>query len=94
MEFHKERISWVPAGIYSILDTGNNTSSFVSGVGANSMTTAYGYNRADLSYIPGCVTSVTALIRSDFPELPIWPFLLQQGDYMLGRGTTDYLFPV
>lgn len=71
---------------------GSNTASFVSGVGANSMTTAYGFNRADRSYIPGGITSGTALIRPDFPELLNWPYLWQQGEYVLGSGTTDYLF--
>ena len=73
---------------------GTNTASFVSGVGANSMTTAYGFNRADWSYIPGGITSGTALIRPDFPELLNWPYLWQQGEYVLGGGTTDYLFLV
>jgi endoglucanase len=71
---------------------GPNTSSFASGVGARSMTTAYGFNRADWSYIPGGITSGTALIRPDFPELMKWPFFWQQGEYVLGGGTTDYLF--
>ena len=73
---------------------GSNTASFVSGVGAKSMTTAYGTNRADWSYIPGGVASGTALIRPDFPELLDWPFLWQQGEYCLGRPTSDYLFLV
>ncbi|HKG06966.1 MAG TPA: glycoside hydrolase family 9 protein, partial [Pedobacter sp.] len=73
---------------------GSNTSSFVSGVGAKSMTTAYGFNRADLSYIPGGITSGTTLIRPDFPELLNWPYLWQQGEYVLGGGTSDYLFLV
>jgi mannose/cellobiose epimerase-like protein (N-acyl-D-glucosamine 2-epimerase family) len=73
---------------------GSNTSSFVSGVGAKSMTVAYGFNRADWSYIPGGITSGTALIRPDFPELMVWPYFWQQGEYVLGGGTTDYLFLV
>jgi endoglucanase len=73
---------------------GSNTSSFVSGVGAKSMTTAYGFNRADRSYIPGGSASGTALIRPDFPELLDWPYLWQQGEYVLGGGTSDYLFLV
>jgi hypothetical protein len=73
---------------------GENTASFVSGVGANSMTTAYGFNRADWSYIPGGIVSGTALIRPDFPEMLNWPYLWQQGEYVLGGGTTDYLFLV
>ncbi|MXV52110.1 glycoside hydrolase [Pedobacter sp. HMF7647] len=70
---------------------GSNTSSFVSGVGSRSMTTAYGFNRADWSYIPGGISSGTALIRPDFPELLDWPYLWQQGEYVLGYGTTDFL---
>ena len=70
---------------------GSNTSSFASGVGARSLTTAYGFNRADWSYIPGGVGSGTALIRPDYPELLTWPFLWQQTEYVLGGGTTDYL---
>jgi len=73
---------------------GSNTASFVSGVGAKSMTVAYGFNRADWSYIPGGITSGTALIRPDFPELMVWPYFWQQGEYVLGGGTTDYLFLV
>jgi hypothetical protein len=70
---------------------GSNTASFASGVGARSLTTAYGFNRADWSYIPGGVGSGTALIRPDYPELLTWPFLWQQTEYVLGGGTTDYL---
>ncbi len=63
---------------------GSNTASFVSGVGAKSLTTAYGYNRADWSHIPGGSASGTALIRPDFPELKHWPFFWQQTEYVLG----------
>jgi hypothetical protein len=73
---------------------GSNTSSFVSGVGAKSLLTAYGFNRADWSHIPGGSASGTALIRPDFPELKRWPFFWQQTEYVLGRGTTDYLLLV
>ena len=71
---------------------GTNTASFASGVGAKSLTTAYGFNRADWSYIPGGIGSGTALIRPDYPEMLHWPFLWQQTEYVLGGGTTDYLF--
>lgn len=73
---------------------GSNTSSFASGVGAKSMTVAYGANRADWSYIPGGVSSGTALIRPDFPELLEFPFLWQQGEYVIGGGSSNYLFLV
>jgi endoglucanase len=46
---------------------GENTSSFVSGVGVKSLTVAYGVNRDEWSYIPGGVGSGTALIRPDLP---------------------------
>ncbi|MFW5688182.1 MAG: glycoside hydrolase family 9 protein [Spirochaetota bacterium] len=70
---------------------GPNTASFVSGVGADSLTVAYGFNRDDWSYIPGGSASGTALIRPDLPELLEWPHLWQQTEYVLGGGTTDYL---
>ncbi|GHA41917.1 hypothetical protein GCM10007103_24030 [Salinimicrobium marinum] len=73
---------------------GVNTSSFASGVGSRSLTQAYGINRGDFSFTPGGIGSGTALIRPDFPELLEWPFLWQQTEYVLGGGTTDYLFLV
>jgi hypothetical protein len=73
---------------------GENTASYASGVGSRSMTIAYGYNRADWSYIPGGVVSGTALIRPDFPELKDFPFLWQQAEYVLGGGESNYLFLV
>jgi hypothetical protein len=73
---------------------GENTASFASGVGSRSMTVAYGINRADWSYIPGGVASGTALIRPDFPELKDFPFLWQQGEYVLGGGSSNYMFLV
>lgn len=73
---------------------GSNVASFVSGVGAKSMIPGYGANRADWSYIPGGIGPGTALIHPDFPELLEWPFLWQQREYVIGGGTTDYLFLV
>ncbi len=73
---------------------GENTSSFVSGVGTKSVTTAYGLNRADWSYIPGGVISGTANIKPDFPELKDWPYLWQQTEYMVSGAATDFAFLV
>ncbi len=73
---------------------GENTASFASGVGSRSMSIAYGYNRADWSYIPGGVVSGTALIRPDFPELKDFPFLWQQAEYVMGGGEINYMFLV
>jgi endoglucanase len=71
---------------------GSNTASFASGVGSRSMTVAYGYNRADWSYIPGGVVSGTNLVRPDFPELKDFPFLWQQAEYVMGGGATNFMF--
>ncbi|MCL2002662.1 MAG: glycoside hydrolase family 9 protein [Oscillospiraceae bacterium] len=73
---------------------GSNNSSFASGVGAKSATVAYGANRADWSYIPGGVVSGTALIRPDFPELLEFPYLWQQTEYVMGGGSSNYMFLV
>ena len=73
---------------------GSNTASFASGIGTKSAIPGYGLNRADWSYIPGGVVSGTALIRPDFPELLEFPFLWQQVEYVLGGGSSHYLFLV
>ena len=73
---------------------GSNNMSFASGVGVKSATVGYGLNRADWSYIPGGVVSGTALIRPDFPELLRFPFLWQQVEYVMGGGSSHYMFLV
>jgi hypothetical protein len=73
---------------------GENTAAFASGVGSRSVTRAYGYNRADYSYIPGGVVSGTALIRPDLAELKDFPFLWQQAEYVMGGGEMNYMFLV
>jgi len=89
-----------PEYIYNALNfilgchPGQNTSSFASGVGARSATVGYGLNRADWAYIPGGVVSGTALIRPDFPELKEFPYLWQQVEYVLGGGSSHYMFLV
>jgi hypothetical protein len=73
---------------------GSNTASFASGIGTKSATVGYGLNRADWSYIPGGVVSGTALIRPDFPELLEFPYLWQQVEYVMGGGSSHYMFLV
>jgi hypothetical protein len=73
---------------------GSNNISFASGIGTKSALVAYGWNRADWSYIPGGVISGTALIRSDFPELLEFPYLWQQTEYVMGGGSSHYMFLV
>lgn len=89
-----------PEYIYNALNfilgchPGKNPISFASGIGTNSATVAYGSNRADWSYIPGGVISGTALIRPDFPELLTFPYLWQQTEYVMGGGSSHYMFLV
>jgi endoglucanase len=73
---------------------GDNPASFASGIGSNSVLVAYGVNRADWSYTPGGVVSGTALIRPDLPELKEWPFFWQQTEYVIGGGSTNFMFLV
>jgi hypothetical protein len=73
---------------------GSNNISFASGIGAKSATVGYGLNRADWSYIPGGVISGTALIRPDFPELLTFPYLWQQTEYVIGGGSSCFMFLV
>jgi endoglucanase len=73
---------------------GENTSSFVSGVGSRSAVVAYGLNRDDWSYIPGGVISGTSIIKPDFPELKEWPYLWQQTEYMISGAAENFIFLV
>ena len=73
---------------------GLNQASFAGGVGAESTTVGYGFNRADWTYVPGGTVSGTALIRPDFPELLTFPFLWQQVEYVMGGGSSHYMFLV
>jgi len=73
---------------------GSNNMSFASGIGTKSALVAYGWNRADWSFYPGGVISGTALIRPDFPELLNFPFLWQQTEYVIGGGSSHYMFLV
>jgi hypothetical protein len=89
-----------PDHLYAIVNfllgcrPGSTTNSLVSGVGVNSPTIAYGYNRADWSYVPGgTFWSAVNLVRPDFPEDKVWPFLWQEREYIIG-GACRYMFIV
>lgn len=73
---------------------GENRSSFITGVGSETMREAYGANRADWSYIPGGVAPGTNLIRPDLPELLRFPYLWQEGEYCLGGAATYVTYMV
>jgi endoglucanase len=73
---------------------GRTTNSLVSGVGANSPVTAYGFNRADWSYIPGgTFWNAVNLIRPDLAEDKAWPFLWQEREYITDAACM-YMFMV
>jgi endoglucanase len=62
---------------------GKTANSLVSGVGANSPAVAYGFNRADWSYIPGgTFWNAVNLVRPDLPEDKHWPYLWQEREYI------------
>lgn len=71
---------------------GSNNQSYASGVGAKSKDSAYGINRMEYSYVPGGVTVGTALIAPDFPEYKDFPYLWQQSEYVLGGGSSNFMF--
>ncbi len=73
---------------------GQNTKSYVSGVGADSRTSAYGFTRAHWSYIPGGSVVGTAGIGPDLPEMKNYPYIWQQGEYVMGGGSSNYMFLV
>jgi endoglucanase len=68
--------------------------SLVSGVGARSLTSAYGNNRADWTYIPGGVVSGPALLLPNYSELlDPFPFLWMQKEYVMS-GAANYILMV
>lgn len=91
---------FTPDHLYNVLNyllgcrPGVTTNSLVSGVGVKSPTIAYGSNRADWSYIPGgTFWSAVNLVRPDFPEDKVWPFIWQEREYIIG-GACTYMFIV
>jgi endoglucanase len=66
--------------------------SFVSGIGGQSQTNAYGNNRADFSYIPGGVVPGVLVLPPDYPENKSdWPFFWGQNEYVIPMGSR-YIF--
>ncbi|MBN1890274.1 MAG: glycoside hydrolase family 9 protein [Thermoflexales bacterium] len=62
---------------------GKTTNSLVSGVGVNSPVVAYGFNRADWSYIPGgTFWNAVNVLSPDFAEDKVWPYLWQEREYI------------
>jgi len=67
--------------------------SFVSAVGTQSKTVAYGSNRADFSFIPGGIVPGILILKPDFPEnKEDWPFFWGENEYVIGlAGSYLYL---
>ncbi len=91
---------FTPDHLYAVVNyllgcrPGSTTNSLVSGVGVSSPTIAYGYNRADWSYVPGgTFWSAVNLVRPDLPEDKVWPFIWQEREYIIG-GACRYMFIV
>jgi len=72
---------------------GNTTDSRISGVGTNSPTVAYGFNRADWSYVPGGTFWDFNIVQPDFAEDKVWPFIWQEREYII-TSPTYYMFNV
>lgn len=63
--------------------------SFVSGVGTQSKEVAYGFNRADFSFIAGGVVPGVLIVKPDLPEnSEIWPFFWGQNEYVVNMSPT------
>lgn len=68
--------------------------SFVSGVGTESKTVAYGNNRADFSFIAGGIVPGVLILSPDFPEnKEDWPFLWGENEYVVNLGAS-YIYLV
>jgi hypothetical protein len=67
--------------------------SLVSAVGTRAILTAYGFNRADWSHIPGGVSTGASFIGPDFMEMKDFPFLWYQMEYAINYAAT-YIFDV
>jgi len=67
--------------------------SYVSGVGVNSATVGYGFNRSEWTYIPGGVVSGASFIRPKFIEYRSGTWDWYETEYVIG-GSAAYVFDV
>jgi len=67
--------------------------SYVSGVGINSATIGYGFNRSEWTYIPGGVVSGASFIRPKFIEYRSDAWDWYETEYVIG-GSAAYVFAV
>lgn len=67
--------------------------SYVSGVGVNSATVGYGFNRSEWTYIPGGVVSGASFLRPKFIEYRSNTWDWYETEYVIG-GSAAYIFDV
>jgi len=67
--------------------------SYVSGVGVKSATIGYGFNRSELTYIPGGVVSGASFLRPKFIEYRACESDWYETEYVIG-GSAAYIFDV
>jgi endoglucanase len=67
--------------------------SYVSGVGVNSATIGYGFNRAEWTYIPGGVVSGASFLRPKFIEYRSNAWDWYETEYVIG-GSAAFVFDV
>ncbi|MGD8540050.1 MAG: glycoside hydrolase family 9 protein [Candidatus Aminicenantes bacterium] len=67
--------------------------SYVSGVGVNSATVVYGFNRSEWTYIPGGVVSGATFMRPKFIEYRSNPWDWYETEYVIW-GSAAYVFDV
>jgi len=67
--------------------------SYVSGVGVNSATVGYGFNRSEWTYIPGGVVSGASFLRPKFIEYRSNTWDWYETEYVIG-GSAAYVFDV
>jgi len=65
--------------------------SYVSGVGVRSATVGYGFNRPDVTYIPGGVVSGASFLRPKFIEYRAGEWDWYETEYVIG-GAAAYIF--
>ncbi len=67
--------------------------SYVSGVGVRSATVGYGFNRSEVTYIPGGVVSGASFLRPKFIEYRAGEWDWYETEYVIG-GSAAYIFDV
>ncbi|MBE0460764.1 MAG: glycoside hydrolase family 9 protein [Candidatus Aminicenantes bacterium] len=67
--------------------------SYVSGVGVNSATVGYGFNRSEWTYIPGGVVSGASFLRPKFIEYRSGTWDWYETEYVIG-GSAAYVFDI